>query len=59
MITCRWSHADYFTHLYKTKNGVGRICDCLGFRFKRKCKHVSALEQWAKDSVKNKEDNKE
>ena len=48
-ISCSWSHADYTTSLYKLKNGgVGRVCDCKGFFFKRRCKHLFALEEWAR-----------
>ena len=56
-ISCRWSHADYVTSIYKLKNGgIGRVCDCPGFWFKRKCKHVTALKQWAIDSAKKRQE---
>ncbi len=49
-ITCGWSDADYKTTLYLRLNrgGIGKMCDCNGFYYKRKCYHLDALERWAR-----------
>ena len=51
-ITCGWSDAEYKTTLYLRLNGrgVGRVCDCAGFHYKKKCYHLTALEEWARKS---------
>lgn len=51
-IYCGWSDADYKTTLYWRLNGKGvaRICDCVGFYYKSKCYHLAALEEWARKS---------
>ena len=57
-IHCEWEGADYKTTLYrKMDGGVGRVCDCDGYIYKRKCYHLPALEEWARQSKqKSKED---
>jgi hypothetical protein len=58
-ITCGWDGAEYKTTLYKKLNGgVARLCDCAGYTHKRKCYHLPALEQWARDSVQKSKENK-
>ena len=55
-IFCGWEGASYKTTLYKRFDGsVARLCDCDGFYYKRKCYHIPALEQWARESIKNDE----
>ncbi len=51
-ITCGWSDAEYKTTLYLRLNGQGvaRLCDCVGFRYKKTCYHLDALEEWARKS---------
>ena len=51
-ITCGSSDAEYKTTLYLRLNGrgVGRVCDCAGFHYKKKCYHLTALEEWARKS---------
>ena len=50
-MVCSWLHEPYKTTIYTRLNGErAPLCTCDGFRYKKKCYHLSALEQWAQRS---------
>ncbi len=51
-MVCSWLHEPYKTTIYTRLNGRGvvGVCDCPAHLYKKKCYHLSALEQWAQRS---------
>ncbi len=48
-IACNWTHAPYLTRFMPVRGKWIGLCDCAGFmRWRTQCKHLIALEEWAK-----------
>lgn len=50
-IACSWAQRPYLTRFMRKNNQWIGLCDCRGYmRWRTPCKHLIALEDWAKKS---------